>query len=139
MTMEDQRTCGKGLAEHSALPAKMGELTASVAENLELHMKALDLNDDHSKEEHHAYLELAEEHRKIAAQLDATAARMARYRDLPMGNHDQKAMTAPKVLATFERFVNLEQELLALLQKRLDQDRKMLTEIREAGSGSGSH
>jgi hypothetical protein len=38
--MEDQRTCGKGLAEHSALPAKLGELTAAMAENLEIHMRS---------------------------------------------------------------------------------------------------
>src|SRR6266496_1648635 len=29
--MEDQQTCGKGLAEQSALPGKLGELTDSVA------------------------------------------------------------------------------------------------------------
>jgi hypothetical protein len=32
--MASQPTCGKGLAEHSVLPAKLGEWTAAVAENL---------------------------------------------------------------------------------------------------------
>jgi hypothetical protein len=136
MGMEDQPTCGKGLAEHSALPAKMGELTASVAENLELHMQALDLTDESAKTEHDAYLELAMDHRRIASQLQATARRMSGYRDLPMGRHDQKAMAGPELLEAFERFVTLEQELMTLLQARVEQDRRMLSQMRGAGSGA---
>jgi hypothetical protein len=43
--MDDQPTCGKGLAEHAVLPAKLGELIVSVAGVLEAHMPALDLTD----------------------------------------------------------------------------------------------
>jgi hypothetical protein len=132
--MQDQPSCGRGLAEHSTLPAKMGELIASVAENLEAHMKALDLNDENSRKEHEAYLELSQKHRQIAAELQATAERMVGYRDLPLGRHDHRAMSAPRPLEAFETFVKLEQELVALLQEKLGKDRKMLTELREAGS-----
>jgi hypothetical protein len=134
--MENQPTCGKGLAEHSVLPAKMGELTASVAENLELHMTALDVSDENSKRERDAYLELVKEHRKLASQLRATAERMADYRDLPMGRHDFGAMSAPRFREAFERFVTLEQELLALLQKKVEQDRKMLIQMGRVGGGA---
>lgn len=127
--MGDEPTCGKGLAEHSALPAKLGELTASVAEILEIHTNALVLSDERSRQERDAYLELAKQHRETATQLQATARQMAGYRDLPMGQHDEKAMADPKALAAFEKFVRLEEELLALLQKRLEQDRQMLTEM----------
>ena len=41
--MKNEPTCGQGLAEHSVLPAKVGELIASLAEILEFHTKALDL------------------------------------------------------------------------------------------------
>jgi hypothetical protein len=136
MGVKDQPTCGKGLAEHSALPAKMGELSASVAENLELHMKALDLTDESAKKEHEAYLELAMDHRRIASQLQATARRMSGYRDLPMGRHDQKAMAGPEFLEAFERFVTLEQELMTLLQARVERDQRMLSQMRVAGSGA---
>ena len=88
--MKNEPTCGQGLAEHSVLPAKLGELIASLAENLELHMNTLDLTDENSRKEHAAYLELSREYRKIAAQLQATAKQMAGYQDLPMGRHDQK-------------------------------------------------
>lgn len=135
--MEDQPTCGKGLAEHSVLPAKLGELTAAVAEILEIHRKALDLSDENSKKEDEAYQELAQQHRQIAAQLQATARQMAGYRDLPMGRHDPKAMAAPEAREAFETFVRLEQELLALLQKRVAQDGKMLIEMERVGSGAG--
>jgi hypothetical protein len=115
----------------------VGELIASLAENLELHMKALDLTDENSQKEHDAYVELAREYRKIATPLHATAKRMAGYRDLPMGRHDQEAMSSLKVREAFEKFVTLEQELLALLQKREEEDRRMLVEMTGAGGGRG--
>jgi hypothetical protein len=83
-TMDEQRTCGKGLAERSVLPEKLGRLIAALAEVLEVHTKALDLADGYSKVEHAAYSRLVEEHRKIAAELAATAERMAGYWNLPM-------------------------------------------------------
>lgn len=131
--MEDEPTCGKGLAEHSVLPAKLGELTAAVAEILEVHMTALDLSDENSRKEHDAYRELAKEHRETAVQLQATAERMAGYRDLPMGRHDMEVMASPKAREVFERFVKLEQEILELLQRRLERDRQMLGEMGGAG------
>jgi hypothetical protein len=134
--METPQTCGRGLAEHSALPAKLAELTGSVAEILELHMKALDLTDGNSKKEFDAYRQLANEHRDIAAQLHTTATEMAGYRDLPMGRHDPRAMAAGAAVDAFASFVKLEQELVMLLERRLEQDRQMLMQMRAAG-GAG--
>ncbi len=34
MSDSDQQTCGKGLAENSILPAKLGELISAMAANL---------------------------------------------------------------------------------------------------------
>jgi len=127
--METQPTCGRGLAEHSVLPAKLGEWTAAVAENLELHTEALDLTDESSRKERDAYLDLAKQYRQIVTQLQATAGQMAGYRDLPIGRHDPKAMASPRLRDAFEKFVRLEQELLVLLQKRVEQDRQMLTAV----------
>jgi hypothetical protein len=124
--MDDQPSCGKGLAENAALPAKLGELTASVADVLEAHMPALDLTDERSKREHEVYRLLAEDHRQASLRLEAIGKQMAGYRDLPMGRHDAKAMAASAVVESFERFVELEQELLALLQRRVERDRQML-------------
>jgi hypothetical protein len=78
--MESQGTCGKGLAEHSALPAKLAGIIGA----------------------------------------------LARYRDLPMGRHDEKTISGPQVRAAFEKFVKVEQELRAMLEKRVEQDRTML-------------
>ena len=133
--MKNQRTCGQGLAEHSVLPAKLGELIASLAENLELHMNTLDLTDENSRKEHAAYLALSREYRKIAAQLQATAKQMAGYQDLPIGRHDEKAMSSPQIRGAFEKFVTREQELEGLLQNRIDEDRRLLIEMVGAGGG----
>ena len=130
----DQPTCGKGLAENSALPAKLAELVESVSEVLEVHMEALDLSDAKSREERDAYLGLVADHRKIASELQATARRMAGYRDLPMGRHDPGAMAAPKPAEAFESFVEIEEELVTLLRRRLESDRAMLRQMRGGGS-----
>jgi len=127
--MATQPTCGRGLAEHSVLPAKLAEWTAAVAQNLELHTEALDLTDGNSRTERDAYLDLARQHRQIATQLETTARQMAGYADLPMGRHDPKAMASPSLRNAFQDFVRLEQELLVLLQKRVEQDRQMLTAV----------
>jgi hypothetical protein len=127
--MDDQPTCGKGLAEHSALPAKLADLEDALAENLELHQKTLDLRDDNSRAELEAYARLAKAHRAIASQLRATAAEMAGYRDLPMGAHDEKALGDPKLLDAFATFVTREQELLALLQHAIERDQQMLAAV----------
>lgn len=131
--MTDEPTCGKGLAATSALPATIAELTASVAEILEGHMRALDLSDDDSRRERELYELLVREHRGSAAALAATARRMAAARDLPMGRHDMAAMADPETAAAFERFVHLEEELLQLLDARLADDRALLSTMRDEG------
>ena len=60
----DRSTCGKGLTAHSVLPEKMGQLTAAVAQILELHTKALDLQDENAGKEYDAYIHLVEDHRR---------------------------------------------------------------------------
>lgn len=124
--MDDQPTCGKGLAEHSALPAKLAELEDALAQNLELHQKTLDLSDENARKELDAYVKLAREHRSIAAQLRETAQHMAGYRDLPMGRHDERAFADPALFEAFERFVKAEEELLTQLQAAIERDRQML-------------
>ena len=125
----DQPTCGMGLAEYSTLPAKLGELMAAIAENLEFHMKALDLNDPNSRREFDAYQKLSHEHRMIAAQLTTTAKEMAGYRDLPMGKHDMRKISEPVVREAFKKYTNTEQELLDILGKRLEKDQELLRQM----------
>ena len=119
-------TCGKGLAEHSALPLRLAELIDALAENLELHMTTLELDDENARKERDAYARLAGQHRAIAAQLRATGGEMAGYRDLPMGRHDEAAMASPDILAAFEKFVRLEEEVARLLASWVTRDRAML-------------
>lgn len=127
--MADQATCGQGLAAHSTLPTKLGELTAAVAEVLDLHTKALDLADENARQEQRAYLKLVEQHRQIAERLLATGDEMAGHRDLPMASHDPTMLSSPEAVDAFASLVRVEQELLALLQQRVGEDRAMLSEM----------
>jgi hypothetical protein len=125
--MEEQ-TCGRGLAEHSALPARMAEVTEAMAGNLQAHMQALELDDEAARQEHAVYLRLAEEQRQAAARLRAVAGEMAAARDLPMGRHDESAMTSPEVADAFRQLVKAKQDLLVLLQGMAEDDQRMLAE-----------
>jgi hypothetical protein len=126
MQMNEQATCGQGLAEHSTVPAKIAELIAALAENLEVHMTSLDVTDESSMKEHDAYASLSRQYRTIADELFGASREMLSYRDLPMGKHNEQAMAGPAVFAAFEKFVSVEQQLLAILQERTRQDCEML-------------
>jgi hypothetical protein len=127
--MDEQQTCGRGLAEHSALPAQLAEVIEAMASNLQVHMQALELDDEPARQEHAVYLRLAEEQRQAAARLRAVAGEMAAARDLPMGRHDAQTMSSPEVGDAFLRFVKAKQELLDLLQGMVEEDRRMLAEM----------
>jgi hypothetical protein len=133
--MAEQPTCGQGLAENSSLRTKLGELVGSTSGVLEIHMAALDPEDEDTGPERRAYQRLAEEHREIGARLLVLGEEMAGYRDLPMGRHDLQIMTSRPAVEAFERFVQAEQELLAMLQQRIPQDQQMLAQMRAAGGG----
>jgi hypothetical protein len=123
---DEPMTCGRGLAEHSVIPAKLGELIAALAENLELHIPALVVSEHNAKLEQEAYVKLAAEHRAISEQLTAVAAHMAGYKNLPMGEHDMALMQDATRNEAFARYVKIERELIHLLQKALERDQELL-------------
>jgi hypothetical protein len=124
-------TCGEGLAANSILPAKLAEVVRGVEGNLEAHLPALDPDDADARREHEAYAELLDEHRRLADALEALAAKMAGYRDLPMGSHDTAAMTSPRVAEAFDRLMRAEADLAALLAERLPAHRELLATMRQ--------
>jgi hypothetical protein len=132
---QEEQTCGRGLAENSALPAQLAEVTEAMADNLMAHMQALELDDEPARQEHAVYLRLTEEQRQAAARLRAVAGEMAAARDLPMGRHDTQTMTSPEVAEAFQRFVKAKQELLALLQRMAEQDQRLLAQMQGPPSG----
>ena len=127
--MDEQQTCGMGLAEHSALPARLADVVEAMAGNLQVHMAALELDDEPARQEHAVYLRLVEEQRQAAGRLRAVAGEMAAARDLPMGRHDMDTMRSPEVGDAFRRLIKAKQELLALLQRMADQDQQLLAQM----------
>jgi hypothetical protein len=136
MAEERKQTCGLGLAENSPLPGTLAEVVEAIGENLEAHMAALDPSNDDSRNELKAYEDLVAQHRDIAERLKAVAKQMAGYRDLPMGEHDQKALGNAEVTGAFETFVQREQKLLELLTDKIDRERKMLGRLDTNGDSA---
>lgn len=121
-----EQTCGKGLAEYSTLPARMGAIASAMAEVLAHHQRSLDPKDA----EYDAYGGLVHDFRALGVSLDAVAKKMAGYRDLPMADHDISVLASPESARTFAAFVDAERALLALLQTSTERDESMLATMR---------
>ena len=133
--VEEQPSCGSGLAQNSVVPAALAAVTVSLAQNLEVHARALEPGDAAAAQEQGVYQRVARSLRSAATDLQAAAAEMASAVDLPMGAHDMAAMTTTDVLAAFENYVAAEDNLRRLLEGRREENELMLTAIRmEAGS-----
>lgn len=130
--MDEAQTCGKGLAANARLPSTLGELTRALANLLETHIEALDLESDEGRRERDAYARLAGEYRDIASRLLATSGHMASYHDLPTAAHDLEFMTGPRPLQAFEQLVETKRHALELLQSSVAEDDAMLAHMRDA-------
>ena len=129
MVEQQTQTCGQGVADNAVLPALLAEVTEAMASNLQVHMAALELDDEPARQEHAVYLRLTEEHRQASARLRGIGQEMAAARDLPMGRHDEQAMSSPEVAEAFQRLVGAKQELLVLLQRMAEQDQQLLAQM----------
>lgn len=127
---DEQWTCGKGLAAHARIPAKIAEFLKSLAENLEAHISTIDTSDPNGQVERAAYVALSKEYHALAAQLARTGRQMHDYRDLPAARHHQEKLADPGLLEAFERFVALETELAHVLATSAGQDSQLLHESR---------
>ncbi|MEX0784564.1 MAG: hypothetical protein WD557_18155 [Dehalococcoidia bacterium] len=126
--MDDEPTCGKGLAANAVLPAKLAELLTALADTLEAHRPALDLDEPAGRQEDEAYATLVTEQRQIAARLASLATRMEGCRALPMASHDMAVMADPARMAPYARFVATQRQLANMLQQSVAQGAAMLAE-----------
>jgi hypothetical protein len=114
--MTQQPTCGQGLAEHATLNAKLADVFAAAADNLERHVTSLDPKDKASRPEFDAYVALATEYRELESRARALALQMEGYRDLPMANHDMTVLTSQDAAQALERLITEKRSLVWLLQ-----------------------
>lgn len=130
----EEWTCGRGLAHHSAVPAKMAEYLAALAETLRTHLRTIDTSDATGQAEWDAYKELADGYADLADRLGTTAARMSGYRDLPAAPHHEEELADPALMEVFAQFVEVETELATFLMKSADQDQATLRDFEQAES-----
>jgi hypothetical protein len=121
-------TCGAGLAQHAAVPAKLAVMFEGLAETLELHRQMLVLSDESSRREDDVYRDLAARWRTIAGLVGAAAAEMTAQRHLPMGAHDESAWGEAHLRA-FEKYVKAQSDLAALLESAARRDEQMLASM----------
>lgn len=132
LLVDDAPTCGIGVAQHAAIPAKLATMFEGLAETFALHRRMLKREDAASKQEDDVYRELAETWSDLAKRVAHAASRMAEQRDLPMGAHDESAW-GPEHHQAFEKFVRGQSDLLALLRVAAERDEKVLASMSSAG------
>jgi hypothetical protein len=134
---EDEWTCGRGLAHHSAVPAKMADYLAALTRTLRTHLRTIDRSTAPGQDEWDAYRKLADAYADLADGLGTAAARMRGYRDLPAAPHYEKELADPVLTEAFATFVKIETELAALLRASAEQDQEMLRNLEEPESQGG--
>jgi hypothetical protein len=130
----EEWTCGRGLAHHSAVPAKIADYLAALTEILRSHLPTIDTSEATGQAEWGAYRELADGYAGLADRLGTTAARMRGYRDLPAAPHHEEELADPVLMEVFAKFVDAETELATLLQKSADHDQAMLQNLAQPES-----
>src|SRR6185295_12991301 len=76
-------TCGTGLAQNAAVPAKLSELFGAKADVLATHAGALDGDEPAARQARDAYRSGVSAYCSLDSRLRAAATEMASYRDLP--------------------------------------------------------
>jgi hypothetical protein len=127
---EDQPTCGKGIAANAVLPDKIAAVVRATADVLHNHIRALDPKETNGKAEIDAYHRLIAEHRALSDRLEALAALMRGYRDLPMASHDMGVIMDQRSHDAFAALVSSEEDLFELIQERVNEHSRMLEEMR---------
>jgi hypothetical protein len=127
---QDQPTCGKGIAANAVLPEKVAALVRATADVLQNHMRSLDPKEANGKAEIEAYQLLVAEHRSLGDRLEALATLMRGYRSLPMAGHDMSALTDQRSVDVLAALVSHQEELLALVQERVNDYGRMLEAMR---------
>jgi hypothetical protein len=127
--MNDQPTCGQGLAHHAVLPRAISRLAASMSTMMDSHLDAL-ASGASSEPERAAYARLATDYRTVAASLAQIATQMESYRDLPMATHDQSRLASRESAEIFQSLVDAERNLLLTLQASVEQHEQMLSGAR---------
>lgn len=131
--MSDEATCGTGMAQYAALPMRMAELTAALADVLTRHTEALDTDEPAGAQEREAWLAVASEHRDLTARLSAAGDRMASYGGMPSATHDLSVLTAPEAVRSYEHFAAAQLRLHDLLAEHIADN----TADAETGSAEG--
>jgi uncharacterized protein YndB with AHSA1/START domain len=127
---DDAPTCGIGIAEHATIPARIAVMFEGLAETLELHRQMLVPTDANARKEDEVYRDLASRWKQIAELITQAAQEMAAQRELPMGAHDETAWGDAHIRA-FEKFVNGQLQVLALLRVAAERDQRMLTSMQK--------
>jgi hypothetical protein len=115
----EQPTCGMMISGMSAIPAKLSEGAASVADMWEAHA-ALMGKDKDSQAEAKGLRAMAKTHKQIAASLMKASEEMKKAASWPAAPHDMAKMSAdPKLAETSKKVMEVHKEIVAMLQKML--------------------
>ena len=112
-------TCGQMISGMAAIPAKLSEGAATVADMWEAHA-ALMGKDEDSVAEAKGLRAIAKTHKQIAASLMKASEEMKKASSWAGAPHDMaKMMSDPKLAEASKKMVEIHKEIIAMFQKSL--------------------
>ena len=110
-------TCGQMISSMAAIPAKLSEGAATVADMWEAHA-ALMGKDKDSVAEAKGLRAVAKTHKQIAARLLKASEEMKKAASWPAAPHDMAKMSSdPKLAETSKKVIEVHKEIIAMFQK----------------------
>ena len=110
-------TCGQMISSMAAIPAKLSEGAATVADMWEAHA-ALMGKDKDSVAEAKGLREVAKTHKQIAALMIKASEEMKKAINWPVAPHDMAKMGSdPKLAAASKKVIEVHKEIIAMFQK----------------------
>ncbi|MGQ0506009.1 MAG: hypothetical protein ACT4TC_11905 [Myxococcaceae bacterium] len=135
---KDEITCGQWMASKAPLPAKLGELMASIADNMDSHAKWTSASKDkNAKKEVEIVSKVAKTHRDLGTNYTRLSEEMTKHKDLPAVQHDPKAMDMAKMTEGMTKQIKLQREMAQMIIKDADEAEAHLNQMKAHG-GSGT-
>ena len=127
MPDEQPATCGEGSAVNAVVPERIAALLSTMANVLQNHTRALNVDNANARRERDTYERLVSDQRAIASSLSALVAAMRASRELPPAPHDEHVLADQRSIDVFGEFIAAEEEMLVLLQEGVSSHRTMLS------------
>jgi len=129
--------CSRTLEKRSAIPAKIDQLFAATADDLDAHAQWIGQKDKTAKSEYEALSKVAHEHRESTEMMSKLSDTMTKTaRTFGASPHDINSPLMAKALDADARYARTERELAQLLLQDAEETEQRIQKMRTGSGGN---